>query len=342
MSFVLTSQAQELIRPQSYVAHKTLSPLKIDGLANESDWQKTAWTKNFIDIEGKVTPTYQTRAKMLWDESHFYIFVELEEPHVWATLKQNDTIVYYNNDFEVFVDPDGDTHNYYEMEMNALNTIWDMLLTRPYRGGNESINDFDMKGMKTAIHVDGTLNDPTDTDKGWSIEIAIPWSTFKTGYFHDVVPENDFWRVDFSRVNWNFELIDGVYHRKKDKNGKYLHEYNWVWSPNGVINMHEPEKWAYVFFSTKAPGSNQSFEIPKNEEVKWQLYKVYRKHLQYIDQNEKIAKSLKELGMESIQVDGKSLSPKLISDDFSWRLSVKSPYSGKEMIIREDGKFIER
>ena len=162
---ILNAQTNKLITPKSYVAYKTTQKLIIDGKASEHDWEKASWSEEFIDIEGVVKPKYHTQMKMLWDDQYFYILAQMEEPHVWANLKQKDTIIYYNNDFEVFVDPDGDTHNYYEFEFNALNTVWDMFLTRPYRGSNETINDFDINGLKSAIHVDGTLNNYNDEDK---------------------------------------------------------------------------------------------------------------------------------------------------------------------------------
>ena len=56
---------------------------------------------------------------MLWDDQFFYVGAELEEPHVWATLTERDSVIFHDNDFEVFIDPDGDTHLYYELEMNA-------------------------------------------------------------------------------------------------------------------------------------------------------------------------------------------------------------------------------
>ena len=80
-------------------------------------------------------PRFRTRAKMLWDDEYFYIAAELEEPHVWGTLTQHDSVIFHDNDFEVFIDPDGDNHEYYEIEINALNTEWDLFLTKPYRDG---------------------------------------------------------------------------------------------------------------------------------------------------------------------------------------------------------------
>lgn len=77
---------------------------------------------------------------MLWDEDYFYVAADLEEPHIWANLKQRDTVIFYDNDFEAFIDPQGDNHRYYEYEMNALNTIWDLLLAKPNRDGATAIN----------------------------------------------------------------------------------------------------------------------------------------------------------------------------------------------------------
>ena len=86
--------------PQTYVAQKTSETLIIDGKMDESSWNKAKWTNNFIDIEGSKKPIYTTKVKMIWDESYLYFFAELKEPHVWATLKQKDTITFYNNDFD--------------------------------------------------------------------------------------------------------------------------------------------------------------------------------------------------------------------------------------------------
>ena len=75
---------------------------------------------------------------MLWDDTYFYIGAELVEPHLWATLTQHDSVIFHDNDFEVFIDPNGDNHEYYEFEINALGTGWDLLLPRPYQGRRQA------------------------------------------------------------------------------------------------------------------------------------------------------------------------------------------------------------
>src|ERR1700724_369021 len=116
---------------RSYLCNKAQSSIPIDGNLEKSAWLAAPWTDEFVDIEGdiKPKPRFRTRAKMLWDDHYFYVAVEMEEPHVWGTLTEHDSVIFQDNDFEVFLDPDGDSHLYGELELNALNTIWDLLLT---------------------------------------------------------------------------------------------------------------------------------------------------------------------------------------------------------------------
>lgn len=110
-----------LTEPRTYVCYRPDGKLKIDGKLNETSWNKAASTAPFVDIsgEGFPTPKYETTAKMLWDDEYLYVGAVLQEEDIKARLTQRDTIIYYDNDFEVFVDPDSDGHNYFEIETNA-------------------------------------------------------------------------------------------------------------------------------------------------------------------------------------------------------------------------------
>lgn len=325
LSFCSMFSQTEII-PRSYIAYKTSEKIKIDGKAIESDWKNTEWSEEFVDIEGIKTPKYQTRFKMLWDKENMYFFVNIKEPHIWGTLKQRDTVVYYNNDFEIFIDPDGDTHNYYEFEVNVLNTVWDLFLTKPYREKNKVLNGWDIKGLQSAIDIKGTRNNPKDIDEEWNVEIAIPWEALQEAYRQDNIPRDDFWRINFSRVNWDFDVINGCYFRKKDENGKHLPEYNWVWSPQGIISMHEPETWGYVYFSTQKVKSNVRFVIPNDEKIKWHLYKAYKAQ----KKNQPIATTI---------IQGKFIQPNVEFHQSGWNVWVKSPFTNAVLLVREDGKF---
>src|SRR4051794_7971907 len=234
-------------RTKTYDCHRSRSHIKIDGHLDDAAWTATPWTDYFVDIEGdaKPQPRFQTRVKMLWDNEYFYVAADIEDPHVWGTLTKHDSVIFHDNDFEVFIDPDGDTLEYYEFEINALNTGWDLFLDKPYRHGGKARNEWQIPGLRTAVHIRGTLNDPRDRDNGWTVEIAFPWKVLGE-FAHKSAPprEGDEWRVNFSRVEWQHEVVEGKY-RKAPK----TREDNWVWAPQGVVNMHIPEKWGVVRFT---------------------------------------------------------------------------------------------
>lgn len=235
--------------PSGYVAVRTSTPLVIDGWLDDAAWVAAPWTALFVDIEGdaKPKPALNTRAKMLWDDRYLYIGAQLDEPHLWSEITQHDAVIFRENDFEVFIDPDGDSHMYYEFEINARGTFWDVLLPVPYRAGGHAVDSWDFHGLQSAVHLDGTLNFPDDIDRGWTVELAMPWSSFGPDERHPAVPrDGDQWRINFSRVEWATEVVNGAYRPMPN-----VPEHNWTWSPQHVLDMHRPERWGYVQFSTK-------------------------------------------------------------------------------------------
>lgn len=280
--------------PKGYVCYRAATPVAIDGKPTEAAWAAAPWSDEFVDIEGdkKPKPRHRTRVKMLWDDEALYIAAEIDEPHVWATLTQHDAVIFHDNDFEVFLDPDGDNHLYGELELNALNTTWDLLLTKPYKDSGKAVNGWEVVGLKTAVHIDGTLNDPRDTDKGWTVEIRWPWAGLKELSGAPTPPKDgDRWRINFSRVEWDTDVVGGKYQKVKGKP-----EYNWVWSPQGVIDMHRPERWGYLQFSTAEPGK-ATFRPDADWPSRDLLHRVYYAQRDYHKANKKYAASVAELGL---------------------------------------------
>ncbi len=284
--------------PKGYVCYRTDTPITIDGKPDEA-WNVAPWTDYFVDIEGekKHAPRHKTRAKMLWDDDALYILAELEDPHVWATLTQHDTVIFHDNDFEVFIDPDGDNHEYGELEMNALNTTWDLFLTRPYRDRGRAINAWEIKGLKTAVRVNGTLNDPSDTDRGWTLEIRWPFANVGELAKVNIPPrDGDRWRINFSRVQWQHEVADGKYRKVAGTK-----EDNWVWSPQGVVDMHWPERWGYLQFSTAKPGKD-TFRTDADWPTRDMLHRVYFAERAYFMEKKSFTSEASKLNLQGVAV----------------------------------------
>ncbi len=272
------------------------APFAVDGNLDKAVWQAAPWTDDFADIEGPSMPTprQRTRAKMLWSDECLYIGVELHETHIWATLTQRDCVIYHDNDIEFFFDPSGTTHEYGEVEINALGTVWDLFLTKPYRDGGTPVDGYDIKGLKVGIQVDGEINNPAVDNRRWCIEVAIPWaSVFGDGDRSKPPVPGDFWRMNLSRVTWRTEVVDGAYRKViNPETGRPYPEDNWVWAPTGVINIHYPELWGYVYFLKEGmplPG------LCSIEQDKWRLRRLYYHQRAYNARNGRFAASLAEL-----------------------------------------------
>ena len=294
--------------PRHYAAVFTPQPPVVDGNLSDKTWEKSVWTASFVDIEGstKALPKQNTRMKMMWNDTHLFIAAELEETDLSATLHKHDQVVFHDNDFEIFIDPNNDTHQYFEIEVNALNTIFDLFLSKPYRNNGTALIGWNVAGLRSVVKMNGTLNNPTDRDKSWTVEMAIPLKALSTGDDVKIPVNGDLWRINFSRVEWDMEAVNGKYVKKLDTRGKSLPEHNWVWSPQGVINMHYPERWGYLQF-VRDSSSVPEFNIPYSELQRRYLWLIYYKQKDFFGKNKKYATNLSALGLKdaTVQIDGK-------------------------------------
>jgi hypothetical protein len=259
-----------------YTAHRVLAPLTVDGKLDEASWRLAPRSPRFVDlITGRPT-IHDTRAAVLWDDTYLYIGFWVEEPFVNAALTERDSPVWSENDVEVFV---AGKDAYYEFEINALGTIYEALFVwedayeqggfnrapefsrqvdgfKPWngvgfdkhpRGPRLAFFKWDLPGLKAAVSVDGTVNDNADRDRGWTVEIALPWAglaSLARGDGRAVPPrDGDVWRMDFSRFNTYREAPPA-----EDSGG-------WAWSAHGVWDSHIPELFPYIHFSTSPVGS---------------------------------------------------------------------------------------
>jgi hypothetical protein len=325
--------------PKGYVVQHTSQPLTMDGNLRESDWQKAAWTTDFVDIEGaaKPLPTFQTRVKMLWNDSTLFVAATLQEPQLWATQTHHDDIIYKDNDFEIFIDPDNNTHQYFEVEVNALNKIFDLYLPKPYRNQGDALISWDTPGLRSGVSLAGTLNRPQDQDKSWTVELAIPLKALRMGFAFQPPTEGTLWRINFSRVEWDTRVVGTKNQKLQDASGKDLPEHNWVWSPQGVINMHYPERWGYLQFTRQAA---TTWQLPVAELRKQYLWLVYYRQQQYRQRTGHYAATLAELQIApQMEVDKQANQLQLAATPYQFTATVTA--TGSAGIRINDEGLIE-
>ena len=235
---------------KTYNALMVKRPIKVDGKLKEHDWKQAVLISDFEDIEGasKPKPAFSTNVKMMWDSQYLYIGAVLEEPHLWGTLKKQDDIIYRDHDFEVFIDPMGDGEQYFEIEINVLGTIMDLFMNKPYKKGGTFDMGWNTTGILSKVIANGTINDNSDIDSGWTVEMAIPFTAISRNNRTASPSTTNPWRINFSRVQWTLEPDGKTYRKKLNENKRTISEHNWVWNPTGVIDMHVPVKWGYLYF----------------------------------------------------------------------------------------------
>jgi hypothetical protein len=259
-----------------YKAKKISASIVVDGNVNKDIWQHADWSKRFVDMVTGEPGLFNTQTAILWNQTHLYISFIAEEPFVEALQTERDSIVFLENDLELFIDG-GDC--YYELEVNAANTIYEVFfiwrdayaagskfdipafdVQQPHaytfggdydrngptfwkgshpRGIRWAFTNFDMPGLQTAVQVNGTLNDNRDIDRGWSLEIAIPWSSLQLlANGRTLPPSNgDTWNMFLGRF------------QKLMVSGKEIQPHPaMALTSHGVYDTHLPEKWGRIEF----------------------------------------------------------------------------------------------
>ena len=258
-----------------YTCYRTSEPIKIDGRLDEPSWQKAPKSPRFVDLVTGEPGPMDTHAAALWDDESLYIAFWIEEPYVQAKFTKRDSPIYMENDVEVFI---AGKDCYYEFEINALGTIYEVFFIwqdaykkgdifdrsefdllnqrvdvlggfqdnlrfgKHPRGKRWAFQDWDFPGLESTVHVDGTINDNSDIDRGWTVELAFPWKGMGPLAEGRSLPpqDGDTWRLDFSR----FEALDFCGEPVQPPPG-------WAFNKHGVYDSHIPECFTFVHFSNR-------------------------------------------------------------------------------------------
>jgi len=269
------AMSEEPVPPNAYVCHRANGPIVIDGKLDEPAWQDIP-SPVFEDLVTGEPPRYPVTARLLWDDAYLYVGYEVADPNVWAEANVRDACMFGVRDtpfdetfVKVFIDPDADGQNYIELHCNPLNNQADLLIPRtiswwdrqkrglkPYRfkprGRKGNIYDWTCEGWQTAVTVQGTLNDPSDVDKGWTVEMAIPFSAIRpfTGARSCPPKEGDVWRVHLAR-------------RHRTSREAETTSY-WTWPKAGEVLCHRTDTWGYTIFDGKRGSVAQKLgRLPK-------------------------------------------------------------------------------
>jgi hypothetical protein len=211
-----------------HTIRQTPSAIVVDGHLDEASWQGAIPVAHFVFPWYESGAKETTQARLLWDRTHLYVAFVAQDEHISAFHEERDESVSRDDCLEVFVAPDpGDVSKYFNFEFNALGTVLD----RSPRDGRSK--EWNAPGLQVAVKIDGTLNDDSDLDRQWVVELAIPFEVF-ADYAPRVPPiDGDEWRLNLYRAGGQ---VDAQYSA-------------WSNTETSTPSFHVPERFGIVRFS---------------------------------------------------------------------------------------------
>jgi len=256
---------------------RTKEPIRVDGKLDEPVWQRANWSRPFVKMDDGSEVSLSSRIALLWDDLNLYAAFRFEDHEIWGShVEHHDHVYHRDSDAEIFIQG---KDVYYELGVNPINTIYEVLWTwlepvvdrwdaptltrlfsnerflhflprRDERLGRIGETDWQLPGLKHAVHADGTLNCPEIRDREWTVEFALPWEGLKVLGNPNTTPKpGDVWRIGASRCqHFRTDPSKAQARRTGELPNPESKSIDWSWNRHGYINMHIPERWSEVRF----------------------------------------------------------------------------------------------
>lgn len=223
------SQRSNLPPIPSYEVHRAKVAPRIDGQLDDAAW-KNAQAVTFVfpwaDQTGKKQ---KTLARLTWDNDNLYVAYACEDEDITALQTHHDDPTYKDDAVEIFIAPPGAKNLYLGLEMNARAVLYDYLYPFPQR----IMKKYDLPGVRLAVSARGSLNNSSDRDQGWNLEVSIPWRSFSDLTDNPVPRPGDRWIANMNR--W-----DGTEPNRRLSQ----------WSDSGQVKAdpHWPDRFGHLIF----------------------------------------------------------------------------------------------
>lgn len=178
----------------------------------------------FSDVVSGAAPQQGTRVWLACDVDEMRVLIRAEDTHIFATLTERDALLYTEEVVEVFLDPVGDAASYFEIEVNPLNAVLDLVLRRN-RSGYRKDFAWQCEGLRTHVR-----REPA----AWTAELAIPFRSLAA----EPARPGDKWRANFTRIDRPIGIPRELT----------------AWSPTGLANFHVPERFGVIEFTLPPTG----------------------------------------------------------------------------------------
>jgi len=189
--------------PESYPCYRISEPINMNGRMGDPRWTNAPALNFYVPPESKE-PVFKTEVRLLYDRDHLYVGYKAQDPDVWAYFTNRDDATCIDDCLELFFQTDPSKEPYYGFEINALGTVNDSFYLRALMagGGNRRWNKWNCNGLKVKMDINGTLNNPADTDQYWTMEMAIPFAELPSLAGKNPQP-GDIWQFHAARCEYS-------------------------------------------------------------------------------------------------------------------------------------------
>lgn len=157
-----------------YVCHRAGGTITIDDKDHPDEWRRAEVIRDWYEPVTNQPARSKSEIRMLWDDECLYMHFVLYDLDLRGTRKKR-TEVHCDEDIaELVLRPVADKRSYYEFEVNPANSWMALQVADMKKGGLVERSAWE-PGLRTAVHVEGTVNDPTDRDKLFRVVMAVPW-----------------------------------------------------------------------------------------------------------------------------------------------------------------------
>jgi hypothetical protein len=211
--------------PEYTVPRASKAPT-LDGVLDDAAWKAAQPVVLRGSFDGRPAQL-RTEARLVHDDAYLYVAFDIEDPDLWGTLKQRDDPIYEQEVVEIFLDANADGRTYNELQVSPHNVIFDAYFPARRQGMDKTWDS----EIKTALKLRGTLDDPSDRDEGWTVELRIPFARLAE------VPHVPPRKGD----RWRFNLYRLEHHGRRSVEGQ-------AFSPLFVGDFHALPRFAWLTF----------------------------------------------------------------------------------------------
>ncbi|HAQ20905.1 MAG TPA: hypothetical protein DCR40_16980 [Prolixibacteraceae bacterium] len=160
------------------ICHYTKNPIKIDARLDEKEWESA---RSVTLQDSRERSDTKAIIRTLWDEQNLYLAFQVQDNDLRAKQSVLDHPQLYLDDMVEFLI---DTGNDKDSCWNVDDVIYHINILgqkKDDRGTENCMTNPGWNGSaRYAVHLFGTLNDTTDTDIGYDLEISISWKELET------------------------------------------------------------------------------------------------------------------------------------------------------------------